>query len=82
MHSRGFMKAWKHGIASTVMAGLIGTTQPTAWKVAHAFRKLMDSSHSDAPILKGIVELDEKYAAVTPPLVQGVLNKRRKGTAC
>jgi transposase-like protein len=69
------------GIASTVLAGLIGTTQPTAWKVGHTIRKMMDSSNSDAPLLQGIVELDEKYLGGKPPIVEGVVNKRGKGTA-
>jgi hypothetical protein len=69
------------GIASMVFAGLIGTTQPTAWKVGHTICKMMDSSNSDEPLLKDIVELDEKYLGGKPPIVEGVVNKRGKGNA-
>lgn len=68
------------GLASTVLARLIGTTQPTAWKVGHTVRKMMDSSHSDAPLLRGIVELDEKYVGGKPAVVPGIQHKRGKGT--
>ena len=56
------------GLASTVLARLIGTTQPIAWKVGHTVRKMMDSSHSDAPLLQGVVELDETYVGGKPPI--------------
>jgi transposase-like protein len=68
------------GVASTVLAGLIGTTQPTAWKIGHVVRKMMDSAHSDAPLLKGVVELDETYVGGNPAMVPGVKHKRGKGT--
>jgi hypothetical protein len=69
------------GLASTVWARLIGTTQPTAWKIGHTVRKMMDSSHSDAPLLKGVVELDETYVGGKPPFIPGVQHKRGKGTS-
>ena len=69
------------GIASTVLSRLIGTTQPTAWKVGHTIRKMMDSSHSEFPLLQGIVELDEAYIGGNPPYVPGEPKKRGKGTS-
>jgi transposase-like protein len=69
------------GLASTVLARLIGTTQPTAWKMGHTVRKMMDSSCSDALLLKGIVELDETYVGGKPAKVPGVRHKRGKGTS-
>lgn len=68
------------GIASTILAKLIGTTQPTAWKVGHTIRKMMDSSQSELPLLKGVIELDEAYVGGNPPYVPGVPKKRGKGT--
>ena len=41
----------------------------------------MDSSHSDAPLLKGVVELDETYVGGKPPIEPGVQHKRGKGTS-
>ena len=69
------------GLASTVLARILGTTQPTAWKVGHTVRKMMDSSYSDALLLRGIVELDEKYVGGKPARVPGVRHKRGKGTS-
>ena len=69
------------GLASTVLARLIGTTQPTAWKLGHTVRKMMDSSHSDALLLKGVVELDETYVGGKPPFIPGVQHKRGQGTS-
>lgn len=66
------------GVASTVLSKLIGTTQPTAWKVGHTIRKMM---HADAPLLKGVVELDETYVGGKPPVTPGVQHKRGKGTS-
>jgi len=69
------------GIASTVLARLIGTTQSTAWKIGHTVRKMMDSSYSDALLLKGSIELDEKYVGGKPAKFLGVRHKRGKGTS-
>ena len=54
------------GISSVVLARMIGTTQPTAWKMGHAIRKLMDSDQFGATLLSGIVELDEMYVGGDP----------------
>jgi len=43
----------------------IDTTQPIAWKVGHTSSKMMDSSHSDAPLLKRVVELDKILSVET-----------------
>ncbi len=69
------------GISSVVLARLIGTTQPTAWKIGHSIRKLMDSDQFDATLLTGIVELDEMYVGGDPVPQPGVTHKRGKGTS-
>jgi len=69
------------GISSVVLARLIGVTQPTAWRMGHAIRKMMDPNRSDAGMLQGIVELDEKYVGGTPQRKPGVVHKRGKGTS-
>lgn len=68
------------GIASTILAKLIGTTQATAWKVGHTIRNMMDSSHSDTALLNGVIELDETYIGGKPAKIDGVKHKRGKGT--
>jgi transposase-like protein len=69
------------GISSVVLARLIGVTQPTAWRMGHVIRQMMDSKRSDAGLLQGIVELDETYVGGDPQFQQGVVHKRGKGTA-
>jgi transposase-like protein len=69
------------GISSVVLARMIGTTQPTAWKVGHAIRRLMDANQFDATLLTGIVELDEMYVGGEPVARPGVTHKRGKGTS-
>ena len=41
----------------------------------------MDPNRSDAGMLQGIVELDEKYVGGTPQRKPGVVHKRGKGTS-
>jgi transposase-like protein len=67
------------GISSVIMARLIGVTQPTAWRMGHTIRKMMDPQQSDALLLQGIVELDETYVGGQPDPDQ--VNKRGKGTS-
>jgi transposase-like protein len=69
------------GISSVVLARMIGTTQPTAWKVGHAIRRLMDSNQFDKTLLTGIVELDEMYVGGDTVSQPGVVHKRGKGTS-
>jgi hypothetical protein len=69
------------GISSVVLSRLIGVTQPTAWRMGHSIRKMMDPNRSDAQMLQGIVELDEKYVGGTPQRKPGVVHKRGKGTS-
>ena len=69
------------GISSVVMARLIGVTQPTAWRMGHAIRKMMDPARSDAPMLQGVVELDETYVGGDPQPIPDVIRKRGKGTS-
>jgi hypothetical protein len=40
----------------------------------------MDPDRSDAGLLKGIVELDEKYVGGKPQRKPGIVHKRSKGT--
>lgn len=68
------------GISSVVLARLLGVTQPTAWRMGHAIRKMMDPASSDAGLLQGVVELDEKYVGGAPTPKNGVVHKRGKGT--
>lgn len=68
------------GISSVVLARLIGVTQPTAWRMGHAIRQMMDPERSDAGMLHGVVELDEKFIGGTPQPKAGVVHKRGKGT--
>lgn len=69
------------GISSVVLARLIGVTQPTAWRMGHAIRQMMDPKRSDAGMLQGVVELDEKFVGGTPQPKPGVVVKRGKGTS-
>lgn len=67
------------GISSVILARLIGVTQPTAWRMGHAIRKMMDPQKSDTLLLQGIVELDETYVGGQPQ--PGSMSKRGKGTS-
>lgn len=69
------------GISSIVLGRLLGTTQKTAWKVAHAIRALMAANSAKAPQLNGTVELDEKYLGGAPRYKEGIKHKRGKGTS-
>jgi len=69
------------GVSSTVLARLIGVRQPTAWRIGHAIRLMMDPARSDSGLLQGVVELDETYVGGTPQPKPGVAHKRGKGTA-
>ncbi len=69
------------GISSVVLARWLGVTQTTAWKMGHAIRAMMQSSADTAPLLSGIVELDEKYLGGKPRCEPGVHHKRGRGTA-
>jgi len=59
----------------------IGVRQPTAWRMGHVVRQMMDPSRSDAGLLQGVVELDEKYVGGIPQPKPGVVHKRGKGTS-
>ena len=69
------------GISSVVLARWLGVTQPTAWKMGHAIRKMMDPNQSEAGLLTGVVELDEMYVGGSPRPQAGVKHKRGKGTS-
>lgn len=69
------------GISSVVLARWLGVTQPTAWKMGHTIRKMMDPNQSDSDLLTGVVELDEMYVGGSPQRIAGVKHKRGKGTS-
>jgi hypothetical protein len=69
------------GISSVVLGRLIGTKQPTAWKLGHAIRAMMAFVPTELPRLMGVVELDEKYLGGRPRFQEGVKHKGGKGTA-
>ena len=69
------------GISSVVLGRLIGTKQPTAWKLGHAIRAMMALVPTELPRLMGVVELDEKYLGGRPRFQEGVKHKGGKGTA-
>ena len=66
------------GISSVVLSRWIGVIQATAWKMGHAIRQMMDPTHSDSGLLKGVVELDETYVGGKPVPKAGVVHKRGK----
>ena len=68
------------GISSVYLAKWIGVSQPTAWRMGHAIREMMQPRTDDGPILDGIVELDEKYIGGKPRYQPGVVHKRGLGT--
>lgn len=49
----------KKGISSNQLKRILGVTYKTAWYLTHRIRAAMGDSH--APLLKGIVEVDETY---------------------
>jgi len=64
------------GISSVVLTRLIGVRQPTAWRMGYVIRQMMDPTRSDAGLLQGVVELDEKYVGGIPQPKPGVVHKR------
>lgn len=69
------------GISSVILAKWIGVSQPTAWKMGHAIREMMNRSPDQLKPLEGIVELDEKYFGGKPRYQKGATHKRGKGTS-
>ena len=68
------------GISSVYLGKLIGISQKSAWKLAHAIRQMMAPGSELVTALSGIVELDEKYVGGKPRYQDGVIHKRGKGT--
>ena len=68
------------GISSVVLARWLGVTQPTAWKLGHCIRAMMDQGSHTAALLNGVVEVDEKYLGGKPRFTPGVKHKRGHGT--
>ncbi|MGE4546132.1 MAG: hypothetical protein AB7D06_18745 [Pedobacter sp.] len=50
------------------MAEMAGVSQKTAWRMKHVIREMIDPKGEIGPVLKGVVEVDEKY-------VGGALNQ-------
>ena len=50
----------KKGVSSVRLAEILGTTQKTAWFLAHRIREAYRTA-SDAPKFTGVVEVDETY---------------------
>lgn len=69
------------GFSSVYLGKLIGVTQKTAWRAAHAIREMMNMEHEQCPAIGGVVELDEKYVGGKPRKEHGVVHKRGKGTS-
>lgn len=68
------------GESSVEIARKVGISQPSAWKMMHAIREMMDLRDEIGPALKGIVEVDETYVGGKPRKRKGKVNKRGKGT--
>ena len=68
------------GISSIVMSRWIGVSQKTAWKIGHAIREMMKPGQEGDPLLKDIVELDDKYVGGKPRYQENEVNKRGRGT--
>ena len=47
------------GISSVQLAGYIGTTQKTAWFLAHRIREMLNEK--EPKLLNGVIEVDETY---------------------
>lgn len=54
------MCAAKNGVAALELKRQLGVTYKTAWRMAHAIRKLMEDD-TDPDKLKGVIEGDETY---------------------
>ena len=68
------------GVSSVVLSRWLGVRQPTAWKIGHAIRLMMEKNQSEISLLSGVVEIDEKYLGGKPRSQEGVIHKRGKGT--
>jgi len=75
-----YMISSSKGVSSVILGRWLGISQPTAWKMGHAIRAMMDPSSDNAPLLKGVVELDEKYFGGQPRYKNGIQHRRGKGT--
>lgn len=76
-----FILTSSKGISSVVLGRLVGVSQKTAWKMGHAIRKMMETEFFDTKVLKGIVEIDEKFIGGKPRFETGSVHKRGKGTS-
>jgi len=67
------------GVSSVFLARWVGVSQKTAWKMGHAIREMMRTP-DNAPLLAGLVEMDEKFIGGKPRFQKDIINKRGKGT--
>jgi transposase-like protein len=75
-----FILTSSKGVSSVILGRMVGVSQKTAWKMGHAIRQMMETDLLDVPMLKGIVELDEKFIGGKPRHGDGVEHKRGKGS--
>lgn len=68
------------GVSSVFMAHWLGITQKSAWKLCHAIREMMDTSHENFAAVGGVVEIDEKFLGGKPRKENRAGSKRAKGT--
>lgn len=64
------------GVSSVILGRWLGVSQPTAWKMGHAIRAMMDPRRKTSSLLRGVVELDEKYLGGKPRYEKGMQHRR------
>ena len=69
------------GVSSVILGRMVGVSQKTAWKMGHAIRQMMEIDLLSTPMLKGVVEIDEKFIGGKPRHGDGNDHKRGKGTS-
>jgi hypothetical protein len=62
------------------LARWLGVSQPTAWKMAHALRELMDRRADEEPALGGVVEIDTKAVGGAPKYQRHVHHPPGRGS--
>lgn len=68
------------GLSSVVLARQLGVTQPTAWKMGHAIRELLQRRHDLDPMLRNQVEVDTMFLGGAPKPQKHVYHGRGKAT--
>jgi hypothetical protein len=49
------------GFSSVFLAKWLGLNQKTAWEISHAIRAMMAAQGATVELLRGVMELEEKY---------------------